>query len=397
MWNIDITTFTAIAGLITFLSSCVMILTIYLHKKPKRASIWQAPINMQPIINSAPISRRTSTSVLINLDKQPSPPARPRSASFSEDLSARLQILSAGSNYRSYSPAIIVPYSRSARPSLGGNIRFPITSNISSKPSIPSINFQLRYEHAIETLFITIFQLQNYLPIKNAPSIFLILYLLPNDDEQRQTQSSTNGVFNEHFYFLLKSDELLKRTLRFTAYTVDSITRVRNTLGHVFVKFDQFIEENKIEKTFSTNTLSEYLVQDLQIRSNYLGELILTNTYFQEKNLIQIRVQQINHLHIDSTKTTSSLKAHFSGQITNTGQQYPWINTSPFIISSSSSSFSIDQELNLTVNPSINEDHIDCHLRLHLHGAKQIHSHARWQYSLRPNLSNTLTVPLIAL
>jgi hypothetical protein len=210
----------------------------------------------------------------------------------------------------------------------------------------------------------------------------------------------------------LKSDELLKRTLRFTAYTVDSITRVRNTLGHVFVKFDQFIEENKIEKTFSTNTLSEYLVQDLQIRSNYLGELIITNTYFQEKNLIQIRVQQINHLHIDSTKTTSSLKgipltikeittnfclAHFSGQITNTGQQYPWINTSPFIISSSSSSFSIDQELNLTVNPSINEDHIDCHLRLHLHGAKQIHSHARWQYSLRPNLSNTLTVPLIAL
>jgi len=109
----------------------------------------------------------------------------------------------------------------------------------------------------------------------------------------------------------LKSDELTKRTLRLTVYTVGSTTRVRNTLGHVFIKFDQFIEENKIDKTFSTNTLSECLVQDLKMRSDYLGELILTNTYFKEKNLIQIRIQQINHLHIDLIKTNSSLKGIF--------------------------------------------------------------------------------------
>jgi hypothetical protein len=396
MWNVI--TLSLIAGSITFLSSLVIILTVYLHKKSKRTTIWEAPTNIQPIINSAPISRRTSTSCLINLDKQPPPPSRSRSASFSEDLSARLQILAAGSNYRSYSPAIVAPSPRAIRPSLGANIRFPIASNISSKPSIPSITFQLRYDNTIETLFITIFQLQNYLPIKNSPNIFLILYLLPNDDEQQQTQSSTNGVFNEHFHFPLKSDELTKRTLRLTVYTVGSTTRVRNTLGHVFIKFDQFIEENKIDKTFSTNTLSECLVQDLKMRSDYLGELILTNTYFKEKNLIQIRIQQINHLHIDLIKTNSLLKAHFSGQITNTGQQYPWTNTTTFIIPSSPS-FRIDQELILAVQSSIistNERHIDCHLRLHLHGAKQIHSHARWQHSLRSNSSNTLTVPLMA-
>jgi hypothetical protein len=87
--------------------------------------------------------------------------------------------------------------------------------------AVPSVTFQVRYEQTIETLFITIFQLHDYVPgksrdkwifenreifvlAKNIQHIFLILYLLPNDDEQRQTQSSTNGVFNEHFYFLVK-------------------------------------------------------------------------------------------------------------------------------------------------------------------------------------------------
>ncbi len=110
------------------------------------------------------------------------------------------------------------------------------------------------------------------------------------------------------FFFQLKPDELSKRTLRLTAYTVDSTTRIRNILGHVFIKFDLFIDENKIDKTFSTNTLSECLIQDLQNRSDYLGELILTNIYLKDQNLIQINIQQINHLHIDSLKTKTPLK-----------------------------------------------------------------------------------------
>jgi hypothetical protein len=85
------------------------------------------------------------------------------------------------------------------------------------------------------------------------------------------------------------------------------------------------------------------------------------------------------------------LSAYFSGQI----QKHQWINTSIFVIPSSR----IDQELNLTVHSlltSTNEDLIDCHLRLHLHGSNKIHSHAQWQHSLRSSLPKTLTVPLIA-
>jgi len=91
--------------------------------------------------------------------------------------------------------------------------------------------------------------------------------------------------------------------------------------------------------------------------------------------------------------------AYFSGQASNTTQKHHWTNTSTFTIPSSPS-FSIDQELNLTTRSSIistNEDYIECHLRLHLHGFNEIHSHARWQHSLRSNLPHTLTVPLIAL
>lgn len=114
-------------------------------------------------------SRRTSTSCLINLEKPIQPP-RSRSASFSEDLTARLQILAAGNNYRSYTPATITPAPRlPIRPSLNSNIRFPPSSisPIPAKTTSPSITFQLRYEQTIETLFITIFQLQNSLSGKD--------------------------------------------------------------------------------------------------------------------------------------------------------------------------------------------------------------------------------------
>ena len=46
--------------------------------------------------------------------------------------------------------------------------------------------------------------IENLLLDKNS-SVSLILYLLPNDDEQRQTQSSTTGVFNEPFHFPVKN------------------------------------------------------------------------------------------------------------------------------------------------------------------------------------------------
>ncbi len=75
--------------------------------------------------------RRSSSSCLVNLEKL-SPSSRPRSASFGEDLSARLQILTAGTCYRSYSPAIIDSPSRATRPSLNANIRHSIVSNSSS-------------------------------------------------------------------------------------------------------------------------------------------------------------------------------------------------------------------------------------------------------------------------
>jgi hypothetical protein len=75
--------------------------------------------------------RRSSSSCLANQEKL-SQSSRSRSASFGEDLSARLQILTAGTCYRSYSPAIIDSPSRSTRPSLNANIRYPIVSNSSS-------------------------------------------------------------------------------------------------------------------------------------------------------------------------------------------------------------------------------------------------------------------------
>ena len=72
-----------------------------------------------------------------------------------------------------------------------------------------------------ESLFITIFQLYNdasskfssiqkeillkCILVKNTETTFLILYLLPNDDEHRQTKSSINGVFNEQLYFPVKN------------------------------------------------------------------------------------------------------------------------------------------------------------------------------------------------
>ena len=42
---------------------------------------------------------------------------------------------------------------------------------------------------------------------KSKQSAFLILYLLPNDDEQRQTSSSAQGVFNEHFQFQVRGEK----------------------------------------------------------------------------------------------------------------------------------------------------------------------------------------------
>lgn len=42
---------------------------------------------------------------------------------------------------------------------------------------------------------------------KSTHSAFLILYLLPNDDEQRQTSSSAHGVFNEHFQFQVRREK----------------------------------------------------------------------------------------------------------------------------------------------------------------------------------------------
>ncbi|CAF2805401.1 unnamed protein product [Rotaria sp. Silwood2] len=400
---IDATILSLIIGSIALLSSIVIVLVVYLQKKSTRTCVWKASTNTQSVINSAPISRQPSSSCLVNLNKQ-QPLSRCRSASFGEDLAARLQILAAGSHYRSYSPATINPSTRLTRSSLGANIRFPISSNITpsipSKPSIPSITFQLRYDHTIETLFITIFQLNNYSPIINTQKIYLILYLLPNDDEQRQTRSSIDGIFNEQFNFPLKTDDLLRRTLRLTAYKVNLRTRIRHIIGHVFIKFDQFIEENKTEKTFSTNTILEYLNQDLHIRSDYLGQLILTTCYLKDQNLIQIRIQQINHLHIEQAKFNTPLKAHFSGQTSNTGNKYYWTNTSPFIIPASSSSFPIDKELRLIAYPSListNDDYIECHLRLHLHGFNQIYCHARWKQTLRSALPHTYTVSLVAL
>ena len=163
---------------------------------------------------------------MINLEK-PVQPYRSRSASFSEDLTARLQALAAGNSYRSYTPATIPSTPRSIRPSLNTNIRFPpVTPSNPSKTTTHSINFQLRYEQTIETLFVTIFQLQNYpsgsdyvfskccetyFLVKNTQHVFLILYLLPNDDEQRQSQSSTNGLFNEHFQFPVKRSTCTSR------------------------------------------------------------------------------------------------------------------------------------------------------------------------------------------
>ena len=77
--------------------------------------------------------RRPSSSCLITLDKQ-SHQARSRSASFSEDLSARLQILAAGTSYRSYASTTVPPPTHINRPSSSvATTRILTVSNISSK------------------------------------------------------------------------------------------------------------------------------------------------------------------------------------------------------------------------------------------------------------------------
>ncbi|UJR26720.1 hypothetical protein I4U23_008035 [Adineta vaga] len=394
----------SIIGLILCLSSLIIIVTFYLHKKIKRDNIWQTTTDLQSVICSEPISRRSSSTYLANLEKHPtsfSSSSRFRSASFSEDLSARLQILTSNTHYHSYSPTVVSSLTRAYRPSLAANVRLPITSNSSSnipstKSPVSSITFQLGYDHTTETLFITIFQLHNFLPIKSTQPISIIVYLLPNEDEQRQTQlSSSNGIFNEYFQFHLQSNDLCNRTLRLTIYTVDSTTRIRNILGHVFIKLDRFAKEMTDDKTFCTDILSENLTSELQIRSDYLGELVLTHTYLKDQNLIQIRLQQLNHLHIDQTTTKIPLKAYFSGQTSTSCPKYNWTNTTSFFITSLSA-VHLNQELNLSIH-SVKEHQIKCHLRLHLHGHKSIHSHARWEQLLRSNVPTTITVPLVAL
>ncbi|CAF0732145.1 unnamed protein product [Adineta ricciae] len=380
-----------IIGAILCLSSLITFVSIYLRKRFRRDSVWQASTDVHTVISSEPVSRRSSTSNLVNSEKPSSTSSsssRSRSASFSEDLSARLQILPSNTCYRSFTPPNSSSMTRSKRSSLGANIRLPMMSNPSS--TMPSMKFQLKYDHMMEKLSITIFQTYNYIPMKHTQTMFVIVYLLPNEDEPRQTQSSSNGIFNECFQFPLQKSELCKRTLRLTVYTVDSNTRIRNSLGHVFLKLDQFIND----KTFSTDILSEYLTPDLQIRTDYLGELILTSTYLKNQNLIQIRIQQMKHLHIDQTKARIPLKAYFSGQIVTSCKQCYWTNTASFLISSLSS-IHLEQELNLSIH-SQNEQNINCHLRLHFHGLNQIHSHARWQQPLRSNIPTSLTVPLVA-
>ncbi|CAF1152608.1 unnamed protein product [Rotaria magnacalcarata] len=379
----------------------LIIIALYLQRKSNRTSLWQSSAAVQSVISSAPISRRSSSSCLINLEKQQRP-LRSRSASFGEDLTARLQILASGTSYRSYSPATIHPASRTTHVSLSGTNRCPIVSTIFPivpvKPTVPAITFQLRYEQTTETLFISILQLNNYTTTKDTQNIYVILYLLPNDDEQRRTRSSTDGIFNENFHFLLKSDQLLKRTLRLTAYKVDLNTRIRQIIGHSFIKFDKFIDENKIDKTFSTNTLLEYLAQDLNVRSDYLGEVILTSSYLKDQNLIQIRIQQINQLHIVQSKFKTPLNAHFSGQTSSIYNKYHWAATPSFMIPSSSS-FIIDQTLQLPAYSSLilaNDNQVECHLQLHIHNSNQIHSHARWKHSLRSTIPHTYTVSLVA-
>ncbi len=57
-FELDVTTtLSLIAGSITLLSF-IIVLSVYLHKKSKRANIWETSTNIQSIItNSAPISR----------------------------------------------------------------------------------------------------------------------------------------------------------------------------------------------------------------------------------------------------------------------------------------------------------------------------------------------------
>lgn len=104
---------------------------------------------------------------------------------------------------------------------------------------------------------------------------------------------------------------MLNRTLRLTAYKVDSATRIRQIIGHLFIKFDQYIDENNVDKTFATNTLSEDLTNDLNTRTDYFGELLLTSSYVKIESVIQIRIQQINQLNIEQSKYKTPLHGIF--------------------------------------------------------------------------------------
>lgn len=103
--------------------------------------------------------------------------------------------------------------------------------------------------------------------------------------------------------------------MRLTVYTVDSVTRIRHTIGHVFIKFDQFINSDQTDKTFSSKTISECLIQDLQSRSDYLGDIILTSYYAKNENLVHVRIQQVNNLCFEQFKVKTPVKGMFHNQL----------------------------------------------------------------------------------
>jgi hypothetical protein len=110
--------------------------------------------------------------------------------------------------------------------------------------------------------------------------------------------------------------DLLNRTLRLTAYTVDSTTRIRSILGHVFMKFDRFISsENNKDRTFSTAILSEYLTADLPTRVESLGELILTSYFNKDQNLLRIRIQEIHQLQIERMTSQKLVKGTYDSSM----------------------------------------------------------------------------------
>lgn len=95
-------------------------------------------------------------------------------------------------------------------------------------------------------------------------------------------------------------------------YNVDSTTRIRTTVGHVFVSLNDWGARDQQDRTFSTPVLSVELTKDLPKKSDDLGELLVTSYYLKDQNLLQIHLEEIHRFQWKSVTIPKPTKGKLS-------------------------------------------------------------------------------------